>query len=163
MLRSHETAQLTTMFHRERETRNQARNRETSAESFSHNQLKNVTNIEDNQLSEKLADENDEIFNHAHDTLKSGENETEVDRISSMNTAKKSRKQLKLRVAQAERDRAIVERNLLKTRIKFLKHQQTEHRRVHNDDHYRHERRKKISRIKESSEQKIINYRALNI
>ena len=80
-----------------------------------------------------------------------------------MNTAKKSRKQLKLRIAQAERDRAIIKRNLLKIRIKFLKHQQIEHRRVHNDDHYRHKKRKKINRIKESNEQKIINYRALNI
>ena len=80
-----------------------------------------------------------------------------------MNTAKKSKKQLKLRVAQAERDHTIVERNLLKIRIKFLKHQQTEHRRVHNDDHYHHEKRKKINRIKKSSEQKITNYRTLNI
>ena len=80
-----------------------------------------------------------------------------------MNIAKKSRKQLKLRIAQAERDRAMIEQNLLKIRIKLLKHQQTEHRRVHNNDHYRHEKRKKISRIKKSNEQKITNYRALNI
>ena len=79
------------MFHQEREIRNQARNRETSAESSSHNQFENVTNIED-QLSEKLVDENDEAFNHAHDTFKSSENEVEVDRINSMSTAKKSRK-----------------------------------------------------------------------
>ena len=163
MLRSHEAVQLTTIFHRERETRNQVRNRETSAESSSHNQLENVTNIEDNLFSEKQVDEKSEAFNHAHDTFKSDENEIEVDRISSMNTAKESRKQLKLRIAQAERDRAIVERDLLKTRIKFLEHQQTEHRRVHNDDHYRHERRKKINRVKELSEQKITNYRTLNI
>ena len=87
------------MFHRERETRNQARNREVSTELFSHNQFKNVTNIEDNQFSKKLADENDETFNHAHDIFKSGDNEVEVDRINLMSTAKKSRKQLKLRVA----------------------------------------------------------------
>ena len=87
------------MFHRKRETRNQARNRETSAESFSHNQLEDVTNIESNQFSKKLIDENDEAFNHAHDTFKSNENEIEVDRINSMNTAKKSKKQLKLRIA----------------------------------------------------------------
>ena len=87
------------MFHRERETRNQTRNREASTESSSHNQLKNVMNIEDNQLSKKLINENDEAFNHAHDTFKSNENEIEVDRINSMNIAKKSRKQLKLRVA----------------------------------------------------------------
>ena len=62
-----------------------------------------------------------------------------------MNTAKKSKKQFKLRIAQAKRDRAMIERNLLKIRIKFLKHQQTEHRRVHNNDHYRHEKRKKIN------------------
>ena len=68
-----------------------------------------------------------------------------------------------MRVAQTERDRAMIERNLLKTRIKFLKHQQIEHRRMHNDDHYHYKKRKKINRIKESSEQKIINYRALNI
>ena len=79
-----------------------------------------------------------------------------------MNTAKNSKKQLKLRVAQTERDCAIIKRNLLKTRIKFLK-QQSEHRYVYNDDYYRHERHKKINRIKESSEQKIIIYRALNI
>ena len=68
-----------------------------------------------------------------------------------------------MRIAQAERDRAIVERNLLKIRIKFLKHQQTEHHRVHNDDYYRHKKRKKTNRIKESSEQEITNYQALNI
>ena len=120
-------------------------------------------NTENNQLSKELIDENDEAFNHAHDISKSSENEVEVDRINSMNTAKKSKEQLKLRIAQAERDRAIVERDLLKTRIKFIKHQQTEHRRVHNNDHYRHEKRKKINRVKESSEQEITNYRALNI
>ena len=151
------------MFHRGRETRNQARNREASAEPSSHNQLEDVTDTEGNQLSEELADENGEAFNHAHDTFKSGENEAEADRISSMNIAKKSRKQLKLRIAQAERDRAIVERDLLKIRIKFIEHQQTEYRRVHNNDHYRHEKRKKTSRIKESGEQKIANYRTLNI
>ena len=80
-----------------------------------------------------------------------------------MNIAKKLRKQLKLRIAQAERDRAIVEQNLLKIRIKLLKHQQIEHRHVHNDDHYRHEKRKKTNRVKESNEQEITNYRALNI
>ena len=95
----HEIVQLTTIFHRKRETRNQARNREALTKSFSHNQLENVTNIEDNHFSEKLVDENDKIFNHAHDTFKSNENEIEVDRISSMNTAKKLKKQLKLRVA----------------------------------------------------------------
>ena len=56
-------------------------------------------NIENNQLSKKLIDENNEVFNHAHDILKSNENEIEVDHISSMNTAKKLRKQLKLRIA----------------------------------------------------------------
>ena len=80
-----------------------------------------------------------------------------------MNTAKKLKKQLKLRIAQAERDRAIIEQNLLKTRIKLLKHQQTEHRRVHNNDYYCHKKRKKTSRIKKSDEQEIINYRMLNI
>ena len=86
------------MFHRKRETRNQARNRETSTESFSHNQLKNVTNIENNQFSKELIDENNETFNHAHDIFKSSENEIEVDRINSMNIAKKLKKQLKLRI-----------------------------------------------------------------
>ena len=52
---------------------------------------------------------------------------------------------MKLRIAQTERDRVIIKRNLLKTRIKFLKHQQTEHHRVHNKDHYRYEKRKKIN------------------
>ena len=151
------------MFHRGRETRNQARNREASAESSSHNQLEDVTNIEDNLFLEEQADEESEAFNHAHDIFKSGENEAEADCINSMSTAKESREQLKLRVAQAKRDRAIVERDLLKIRIKFLKYQQTEHRRVHNDDHYRHEKRKKTNRVKESGEQKITNYRALNI
>ena len=80
------------MFHRKRETRNQTRNRETSTESFSYNQLKNVTNIENNQLSKKLIDENDEVFNYAHDIFKSSENEIEVDYINSMNIAKKSKK-----------------------------------------------------------------------
>ena len=79
-----------------------------------------------------------------------------------MSTAKNLKEQLKLRVAQTERDRAITKRNLLKIRIKFLK-QQSEHRRVHNDDHYHYEKRKKINRIKESNEQKITIYRALNI
>ena len=92
MFYSHETAQLTTIFHRKRKTRNQARNRETSTKSFLHNQLENVTNIEDNQFSKKLVDENDKAFNHAHDTFKSNENEIEVDCINSMSTAKKSRK-----------------------------------------------------------------------
>ena len=68
-----------------------------------------------------------------------------------------------MQIAQTKRDRAIIERNLLKTRIKFLKHQQIKHRRVHNDDHYRHKKRKKINRMKESSEQEITNYRTLNI
>ena len=57
----------------------------------------------------------------------------------------------------------MIKRNLLKIRIKFLKHQQIEHRRVHNNDYYYHEKCKKINRIKESDEQKIINYRTLNI
>ena len=65
---------------------------------------------------------------------------------------------MKLRIAQAERDCAIIERNLLKIRIKFLKHQQIEHRCVHNNDHYRHKNCKKINQIKESNEQKITNY-----
>ena len=69
-----------------------------------------------------------------------------------MNTAKESRKQLKLRIAQTERNRAIIKRNLLKICIKILKHQQIEHHRVHNDDHYHHKKRKKINRIKELSE-----------
>ena len=80
------------MFHQKRETRNQARNREASIKSFSRNQLENVTNIEDNLLLKKQVDEKSEVFNHAHDTFKSSENEIEVDRINSMSTAKKSRK-----------------------------------------------------------------------
>ena len=92
MLRSHEIVQLTTMFHREREIRNQVCNRETLTEPSSHNQFKNVMNIEDNLFLKKQVDEKNEAFNHAHDTFKSSENEIEVDRISSMNTTKKSRK-----------------------------------------------------------------------
>ena len=57
----------------------------------------------------------------------------------------------------------MIEQNLLKIRIKLLKHQQTEHRRVHNNDHYHHKKHKKINQIKESSEQEITNYRTLNI
>ena len=87
------------MFHWERETDNQARNHETSAESSSHNQFENVTNIENNLFLKKQVDEKNEVFNHAHDIFKSNENEIEVDRISSMNTAKKFKKQLKLRIA----------------------------------------------------------------
>ena len=57
----------------------------------------------------------------------------------------------------------MIERDLLKICIKFLKHQQIEYYRVHNDDHYCHEKRKKINRVKESGEQEIINYQMLNI
>ena len=87
------------MFHRKRETRNQARNHETLIKLFSHNQFENVTNIKNNQFLKKLIDENDETFYHAHDTFKSNEKKIEVDRINSMNIAKKSKKQLKLRIA----------------------------------------------------------------
>ena len=51
---------------------------------------------------------NNEAFNHAHNTFKSDENETEIDRINSMNIAKKSKKQLKLQVVQTERDRVMI-------------------------------------------------------
>ena len=88
----HEVVQLTTIFHREHETRNQARNRETSTKSFSHNQFENVTNIKNNLFLNKQIDEKSEAFNHAHDIFKSDENETEVDHINSMNIAKKSKK-----------------------------------------------------------------------
>ena len=80
------------MFHRKRETRNQTRNREISAKSFSRNQLENVTNIENNLFLKEQADEKSEAFNHAHDTFKSSENEAEIDHISSMSIAKKSKK-----------------------------------------------------------------------
>ena len=33
---------------------------------------------------------------------------------------------------------------------------------MHNDDHYRHKKRKKMSRVMKSDEQKIVNYRSLN-
>ena len=49
-------------------------------------------NIEDNLFLKKQADEKSEASNHAHDTFKSDENEIEVDHISSMNIAKKSKK-----------------------------------------------------------------------
>ena len=87
------------MFHRKRETRNQVRNREISAKSSSHNQLENVINIENNLFLKKQIDEKSEVFNHAHDIFKSNENEIEVDHISSMSIVKKSKKQLKLRIA----------------------------------------------------------------
>ena len=87
------------MFNQERETRNQARNRETSKELFSHNRIEEIIDVENNLFSKKQADENDETFNHAHDTFKSSENEDEVDRISSMSIAKNLKEQLKLRVA----------------------------------------------------------------
>ena len=92
MFHSHEAAQLTTMFHRKCKIRNQARNREASAKSSSHNQLENIINIKNNLFSKKLIDEKNEVFNHAHDTFKSNENEIEIDCINSMNIAKKSRK-----------------------------------------------------------------------
>ena len=80
------------MFYRKRETRNQAHNCETLTKPSSHNQLKNVMNIENNLLLKKQVDEKNETFNHAHDTFKSSENEAEANRINSMNTVKKSRK-----------------------------------------------------------------------
>ena len=56
-------------------------------------------NIENNLFLKKQVDEKNESFNHAHDTFKSDENEIEVNHISSMNIAKKLKKQLKLRIA----------------------------------------------------------------
>ena len=56
-------------------------------------------NIKNNQLSKELVNKNDKAFNYAHNIFKSNENKIEVDYISSMNNAKKSRKQLKLRIA----------------------------------------------------------------
>ena len=49
-------------------------------------------NIENNLLLKKLIDKNDKAFNHAHDIFKSNENKIEVDRINSMNIAKKLKK-----------------------------------------------------------------------
>ena len=80
------------MFHRKCKTRNQARNREILTKSSSRNQLENVTNIEDNLFLKKQIDEKSEAFNHAHDTFKSNENEIEINRINSINTAKKLQK-----------------------------------------------------------------------
>ena len=51
----------------------------------------------------------------------------------------------------------MTKQNLSKIRIEFLK-QQFEHRRVHNDDHYHHKKRKKINRVKELNEQEITIY-----
>ena len=87
------------MFHQKRKTRNQARNCKASTKLFSHNQFENVINIENNLFLKKQVNEKNEVFNHAHDTFKSNENEIEVDYISSMNIAKKSKEQLKLRIA----------------------------------------------------------------
>ena len=53
MFHSHEVIQLTIMFHRKRETRNQIHNRETLTKSFSHNQFENVINIENNLFLKK--------------------------------------------------------------------------------------------------------------
>ena len=80
------------MFYRKRKTRNQVHNRETSIKSSSHNQFKNVINIENNSFLKKLTDEKSEVFNHTHNIFKSNENEIEVDHINSMNIAKKSKK-----------------------------------------------------------------------
>ena len=99
MLRSHEVVQLTMIFYRKHETHNQARNRETPTKLFSHNQFENVINIKSNLFLKKQVDEKSEAFNYAHDIFKSNENEIEVDRINSMNIAKKSKEQLKLRIA----------------------------------------------------------------
>ena len=98
MLLSHEAVQLITIFHRKREIRNQTRNHKTSTKLSSHNQLENIINIENNLLLKKQVDEKSEAFNYAHDTFKLSENKIEVDYISSMSIAKKSRKQLKLRI-----------------------------------------------------------------
>ena len=49
-------------------------------------------NIENNQFSEKLINENDEIFNYAHDIFKSNENKIEINYISLINITKKLKK-----------------------------------------------------------------------
>ena len=79
------------MFHRKRETRNQVRNRDASAKLFSHNQLENVINIENNLFSKKQVNEENEAFNYTHDTFQSNENKIEIN-LSSINIAKKLRK-----------------------------------------------------------------------
>ena len=80
------------MFHWKRETHNQARNREISAKPSSHNQFEDVMNIENNLFLKEQVDEKSKAFNHAHDIFKSNENDIKVDRINSMNIAKKSKK-----------------------------------------------------------------------
>ena len=45
---------------------------------------------------------------------------------------------------QVKRERLIIKRNLFETCIKFLK-QQIERRCMHNDDYYRHKKRKKTN------------------
>ena len=92
MFHSHEIVQLTIIFYRKRETRNQACNREILTKSFLYNQFQDVINIENNQFSKKLINENDKIFNHTHEIFKSNENEIEVNRINLMNIAKKLKK-----------------------------------------------------------------------
>ena len=49
-------------------------------------------NIENNLFLKKQVDEKSKVFNHAHDIFKSNENEIEIDRINSMNIAKKLKK-----------------------------------------------------------------------
>ena len=71
-------------------------------------------NIENNLLLKKQVDEKSETFNHVHDTFKSSENEIEVDRISSMNIAKKIKKTIKI----ANRTSRTRSRNC---RTKFIK------------------------------------------
>ena len=89
MLRSHEIVQLTTMFNRKRETRNQVCIREISTKLSSHNRIKNIINIEDNLHFKKQINEKNEASDHANATFKMSENKIEVDRISSMSIAKK--------------------------------------------------------------------------
>ena len=92
MFRSHEAAQLKIIFNRERETHNQVRSRELSVESFSHNRIKNVINIEDNLFLKKQADKYNETSTYTYNTFISSENEIEVDHINSMSMTKKLEK-----------------------------------------------------------------------
>ena len=87
------------MFNRERKTRNQVCNRKTLKELSSHNRIEEIIDVVNKLLSEEQVDENDEALNHAHNTFESNENESEIERINSMNIAKNLKEQLKLRVA----------------------------------------------------------------
>ena len=85
----HKVVQSTTIFNRERKTRNQACNRKLSVKSSLYNCIEDVINIEINLFSRKQTDKHNETFIHVYNTFISSEDKIEVDCISSMNLARK--------------------------------------------------------------------------